>query len=471
MNLNNIYCLPFFESTTEIRNQHVLWVPPESWTVNSFQQQTPHLSNGCHQKLAVDAYGRNVVFQPVWVLQSPYHQIWDTPSSMTPILRVHIMTVDQTANWIRRFCLHWGWREAEGYAMTFRENNIDGSLLIYLNHEILKFDMGISNHFHRINLIAVIRQFFPCLNIYRVSNEPMRLSDLRNVDIKFGNRSKISATQMGNFPRADEKCSSLKNLPSDKDHSLEMNSNSIQNITFKSVSAKSDCDMEFSDGKSLRSRSHKPLSEFLNSEHKGKTANCILRRTYSPEKAKLETKSFEDVHELRIGKPCGTNYRIGNHKSLSPSGEYSAKLILTHNLNFVMIENIRDRFKIFNFFVAVELVDSHSCVLTFQSLMEAMRALNYQQQIGYKLNAYEEDRCLTQMSPVVSKSFLQDACSSAGSLCKKIQKPSEALVNRCGKSKAQHTRTHKTRNEGYASKMVRWVSLKSDEATSLLQKL
>merc|ERR1719285_688880 len=191
---------------------------------------------------------------------------------------------------------------------------------------------------------------------------------------------------MGNFARADKKCTSLKHLASDKDHSLEMDSSSIQNIT--SVSAKSDSDMEFSDGKSPRSRSHQPLSEFLNYDYKGKSANCILRHTYSPEKAKLETKSFEDVREIRIGKPCGTNYRTGNLKSSSPGGEFSAKLILTHNLNFVMIENIRDRFNIFNFFVAVELVDCHSCVLTFQSPIEAKRALNYQQQIGYKLNPY-----------------------------------------------------------------------------------
>jgi len=78
----------------------------------------------------------------------------------------------------------------------------------------------------------------------------------------------------------------------------------------------------------------------------------------------------------------------------------------------VMIENIRDRFKIFNFVVAVELVSRQSCVLTFQSPMEAMRALNYQQQIGYKLTPYEEDRSPTRMNMVVSQNFLQDASRS-----------------------------------------------------------
>jgi len=317
MNLQNNYCRPFFKSVNEIRNQHVLKVAPQIQTVDSSQQQNPHLRNGYHQKLAVSVDARNVC-QPVWVLQSPYHQIWDTPSNMIPIPRIHIMTVDQTANWIRSFRLHWGWQEAEGYSKTFRENNIDGSLLMYLNHEILKFDIGISNHFHRIYLIAVIRHFFPWLNFHSLSNEPMRLSDLRNLDIKFGNGSNKFATQMDNFPRAVEMRCSLKHLVSDKDHSLQMDSNSMQNITLKSESAKSDCDMEFIDDKSLRCHSHKPLSEFQNSD-KRKTANCLLRHMHNPEGAELGRKSFEDVHEFHMGRSCGGNYRFASQKLSSKS--------------------------------------------------------------------------------------------------------------------------------------------------------
>jgi len=447
MNLHNNYCRPFFKSATEIRNQHVLQVAPKSQAVDSSQQQNPHLSNGYHQKLAVGVDGRNVVFQPVWVLQSPYHQIWDTPSNMIPILRIHIMSVDQTANWIRSLCLHWGWRDVEGYAMTFRENNIDGSLLMYLNHEILKFDMGISNHFHRIYLIAVIQQYFPLLNISRLINEPMRLSDLRNLNIKFGNESKKLATQMVNFPRTDEKRCCLKHLLSDKDQSLEMDSNSVPNITLKSASPKSDSDMEFIDGKSIHSRSQKPPVEFLNSERKGNTANCIFRHTYSSEGAEFGRKSFEDFHDIRMGKSCGGNYPFASQKLLLPDGELSAKLILTHSMNFVMLEIIRDRFKIFNFVVAVEQVSRHSCVLTFQSPMEAMRALNYQQQIGYKLNPYEEDRSRTGMCPVVSQNFLHDASGSDRSLHKMFQNPSESFSHQVWEVQSPTYSAPKMRNE------------------------
>jgi len=424
--------LPIYPRATEIRKQRVFKFAPTTATVDCSQWQNAHLSNCCHQQLAVGADGR--VFQPLWVVQSPYHPVWNSPSNMVSINGMHMMTVDQTSTWIRSLCLHWGWRQTEGYVTSFRGNKINGSMLTYLNHEILRFDLGIENHFHRLNLLAVIRQFFPCFNLNSGSNQPTRLSDLRNMYIKYVNVSKITTRMEGSLS-THEKPSFLKRPVSDKDDSLGIDSNSLQNISLKSVSTKSDSSMECSEGKPRRSRTGKPFPQTAKLESKGITAISSSRHMYSVEKA------FGGSHELRIGKSRNANDLFTVQKEETFAREVAAKLILTaSSFNFVVMEAIRDRFLKFNFVVTIEQASHYSCVVTFQSRMEAMRAFDYQHEIGYKLDHYEENRCQTRMSPVVSQSYSLDASSTD---------VSESVVR--------------------ASKVLGWVSLESEEGRKLLK--
>jgi len=295
ISLQNMNYLPIFPRATEIRKQHVLKVAPKSTTVDYTQWQKAHLGSGFHQQLAVDAGGRNVVFQPACVVQSPYYPVWSSPSKRLACNGMHIMTVDQTANWIRGVCLRWGWRQTEGYVTSFRVNKINGIMLTHLNHEILRFDMGIRNHFHRVNLLAVIRHFSPRLTVSRGLNEPKRLSELRNMDIKFANIPQTTATRMDGSPSTYGKFF-LKRPESDKDDSLRMDSNSLQNISLKSVSTKSDSDMECSEGKSKRSRTRTPFPQSGELKSKGIPANYSLRNKFSVEKAAPWSKSFGGVH-------------------------------------------------------------------------------------------------------------------------------------------------------------------------------
>jgi len=470
MNLQNMNYLPMYPRTTESRNQHVFKVAPASGGVDCCQRWNSHQINRRHQKLAVGAEQRNVVFQPVWVMQSANQRL-NTPNNVIQFNGIQMMTVDQTANWIRWLCLQLGWRQTEEYEMSFRENNIDGIMLIHLNHEILRFDMGICNHFHRLDLLAVIRQFFPFLNFNRGFNEPMRLSDLRNFDTNYSNGAKIAITRMQDSPSANDKPSFLKTPVSDKDDSLGLDSNSLQNISLKSVSTKSDCNMEFDEGKSQRSPTRKQLLKIEELEIKGIWSNSSLRHKDRVEKAAPSRKSFEDIQELRSGKSHDANDSYAVQKE-STTREVRAKLILTDSsLNFVGIQNIRDRFMKFNFVVTIEQVGHYCCVLTFRSRVEAMTALTYQHQIGFNLDPYEEDRCRMRMSPVANHGHSYDASSPDKSFSRSVKNTSEALVSTCTKCKAQEICACKLRNDCRASEIVGWVSLESEEGRSSFQKL
>jgi len=462
--------LPLFSRATEIRNQHVIKVAPESQRVDCSNWYTSHQVYGCQQHVAVAAEQRNVVFQPVYVMQSPYPQVFNTANKVVPCNGIQAMTVEQTASLIRGLCLHLGWRETKEYVMSFRENNIDGSLLMYLNHEILRFDMGICNHFHRIDLLAVIRQLFP-LYLNRGFNEPVRLSDIRNLDTNYSNGSKKATTRMQGSPSANDKPCYLKHPVSEQDDSLGVDQNSQQNISLNSVSTKSDCIMESTEGKSQSSPTSKQLIENVKLESKGISGNCSFSHKNSVEKAAPWKKSFEGVNELRLGKSHDANDSYAVQKESTPGSEVSAKLILTHsNLNLVGIENIRNRFMKFNFCVSIEQASHFYCVLTFRSRVEAMTALTYQHHIGFKLDPYEDGRCRTRMNPVVNQTLSHNTSSSDYSLNRNVKNSFDSIVSMCTKCKAQEICACKLRNHSCASETVGWVSLESEEGQSLLQK-
>jgi len=469
MSLQNTNYLPMIPRATEIRNQHVFKVAPGSRGVECSELQNSRLSNRRHQQLTVGAGVSNVVFQPVWVMHAPYLQLISTPNKVIPCNGIQMMTVDQTGRWIRGLCLQLGWQQTEEYVMSFRENNIDGSMLMHLNHEILRFDMGICNHFHRLDLLAVIRQFFPFVNLNRGFSEPMRLSDLRSIDKNYGNGLKISTSGMQGSLSENVKPCFLMTPVSDKDDSLGVDSNSVQNISLKSVSTKSDCNMEFSEGKSQPSLKRTPLSDIGKLKSKGIPANSSFRYKYCVEKAAKVRKSFEDLYELRSGKSLDANDSYAVQKESTPAREVPTKLILTNSsFNYVGIENIRDRFMKFNFDVTIEQVSHYCCVLTFRSRMEAMRASTNQHQIGFKLDPYEEDRCRMRMSGVVNKSISPDAFSSDKSLSRNLKNTAEGVVSACTKCEAQEICACKLRNDFSASEMVGWVSLGTEEGKSSL---
>merc|ERR1719317_837608 len=107
--------LPFFPPATEICNPFQKFAPTSHGTDYAHQQNV-HLNNDYHQQLQVFTDRRNMGFKPLLVVQSPHHQLLNTPSDIVPASHIQMMTVDQTANWIRTLGLFWGWLQAWAYA-------------------------------------------------------------------------------------------------------------------------------------------------------------------------------------------------------------------------------------------------------------------------------------------------------------------------------------------------------------------
>jgi len=153
-------------------------------------------SSGYHQNLQASAHHGQKLLQPVWILPLPYYHLQRTPNNMMIASYVRMMNVEQTANWVRSCCAHRGWQEATVYATSFRKNSINGEMLQHLNHEILKFDMGISNARHRLQLLAIIQQLFPSYS-HKVFCQPTTLSALRKRNTKWNHRQKAVVANPG----------------------------------------------------------------------------------------------------------------------------------------------------------------------------------------------------------------------------------------------------------------------------------
>jgi len=144
-----------------------------------------------HQQKLVRTDNNHVLLRPAWLLQQTLTYQWGISTSMVNVTYANMMTVEQTAEWIKALCANRGWQEADAYAQSFKKNNVRGCVLMRLNHEILKFDLDMPNHTHRRHILSVIRQLFPFLDYRDVISAPTRLSQLLGDD-KNINARKIS---------------------------------------------------------------------------------------------------------------------------------------------------------------------------------------------------------------------------------------------------------------------------------------
>jgi len=77
--------------------------------------------------------------------------------------RVDLMTVEQTAAWVRTLGYFKGWDEAVEYESSFRNNQIKGYLLQSLTLDSLKSDLGIWKYGHRLEIMNAIKSLFPSM--------------------------------------------------------------------------------------------------------------------------------------------------------------------------------------------------------------------------------------------------------------------------------------------------------------------
>jgi len=75
--------------------------------------------------------------------------------------RADLMSVEQTAAWVRTLGYFKGWEEAIEYENSFRSNQIKGYLLQSLTLDSLKSDLGIWMYGHRLEIMEAIKSLFP----------------------------------------------------------------------------------------------------------------------------------------------------------------------------------------------------------------------------------------------------------------------------------------------------------------------
>jgi len=187
------------------------------------------------------------------------------------------MTVEQTGEWIKSLCVHRGWQEADAYALSFKMNNITGCVLMRLNHEILKFDLDMPNHKHRLYILTAIRLRFPWFNYRGVVSAPTTLSHLLG-DIK---KKKTAQTSlMLGFPNSvQDKHGLLLHQAPQRDVCICMDSMFVQNNRTKSE-LNHKFNIKYSSpiivGESKYKLDSRHYSEFTNMRlgHRGHTVHC-----------------------------------------------------------------------------------------------------------------------------------------------------------------------------------------------------
>jgi len=92
----------------------------------------------------------------IWLGGIPIYQ---RPRQEPVALAMRMMSVEQTANWIKHLALGFGWHEAEHYARQFQSRNISGEFLQHLTDERLIW-LLITNYHHRALILWHIRQIF-----------------------------------------------------------------------------------------------------------------------------------------------------------------------------------------------------------------------------------------------------------------------------------------------------------------------
>jgi len=87
-----------------------------------------------------------------------FQTLTSSPKSTKMLSLADLMKVEQTAEWIWKFCRINGWDEADLYAESFHRNYIWGYRLLELTLDSLKTDLGIKNYQHRLEILLAINR-------------------------------------------------------------------------------------------------------------------------------------------------------------------------------------------------------------------------------------------------------------------------------------------------------------------------
>jgi len=471
------------------------------------------ISHGCPTS------SMRLVQQPVLPTFPPVHHPSNTPSIKVSFTYVHLMTVEQTSNWILTMGAFKGWKEASTYAENFRKNSITGMMLPRLNHELLKFELGMLDHSHRLELIATVRQLFPSyieLVPRVIPSTPSTLSGLSGM-LETDTESDLlvktipsppslvlrgsSAPKVSNLQEQAEEYEPCMNyLIKEQEDPVLMDLSPQQNCSVKSDSEYSTRSTVTSSSE-VGSRSSTAFSLDFSESNLQKLPMVRARRSFFVEpkialkgvsdNSKTLTKSgtatrstWADLLKVRAmasticsSTPSETSCATGL-TNMTISSESPKSLLLTLPLNKVVrTGNIRSNFLKFQFVVRVEPLKKRSCwLIIFQSIEEAKRALSISRQIGYNLEPYTNDEPRKLMRPtprnpieyrVLSKVTIRSGKSLRGEIVGELYKNKIVTIN---KIKGRRARIIK-KGSANSPVTVGWVSSHTVEGIPLLEQM
>jgi len=477
----------------------------------------------CQQILT--GYPTNVMIpavNPMNTIVPPVYHPTSTPSNKVSITYVHLMNVEETAAWILTLGSYKGWKEAPLYAENFRKNSITGAMLVKLNHELLKFELGILNSSHRLELLVTIKLLFPSFTKVvspAVQSSTSTLSGMLETDtesdllvktippspsldpreIYTPQAYEVEPCMLQNPKAGEYEPCMVDYLVKETDESVRMDMSSIKSNSAKSDSGLSTrSSVKTSSGLSTRSSSTISLdiseSNFMklplirtrsSFAQASPTLDAIaLTEKLSPKVVPAPRKTYADLLRAPRAKVNMTSSRSSSETSGSTSlfktitPNKPSKLLLTLTVNqFFTIDTIQSHFLKFNFNVRVEPSKMKNCfVIIFHSIAQAKEALNSQRQIGYTLEPCHDEKPRKIMRPtpknpieyrVLSKVTIRSGKSLHGKIVGELFKNRIVTIN-----KIKGRRARIIRKTGTMDPLtVGWVSSHTDEGIPLLEQI
>jgi len=314
------------------------------------------------------------------------------------------MNVDETAQWIWTLAEWFGWSEGRAYCKSFKDNAICGRMLKNLTKELLEFDLGITSHVHRQEILSEIKSLFPAQ--FSMA-PPVRRPSISSIAVPVSESSTFGG---------------IRHTPGSENESTT--------------------------GQYPISVYSSPSQESLHLD------TC----DYMSEESSVRTGTSEDK----------TLPRRSNSRPTYPKPFRGSRLHLLCDTNTVRdVNDIRNRFRDFNFYVNVRPSGDHY-IVSFQNCVQAKHALHLAKEIGYRLVIRPR---ATPSRPATyvckSRSTIRKGKSLNGEIVGELSKGEKVTVNQLKGRRARLIELDEfgeVQNRG-------WVTVTTKDGVELLERL
>lgn len=348
--------------------------------------------------------------------------IFHPPNKPYKVSVVDSMTVPETARWIKTLAAWKGWSEGESYSKSFKENSISGKMLQHLNRELLEFDLGISRHAHRQEILSTIKGLFPASFPSTSTVQSGLLSSITGIVVPGSDGSTYGG---------------IRHTAGSENESSTQYPISIYSSNFTDREESFQMDN----------------SDFMSD-------SC-----YSRSSIRTITESEERMLSRR-GSTCESMGSVIRSVYPKPLRGKSLHLLCdAHTERDVGV--IKKRFHEFNYIVSVRPSGEHY-IVSFQNYLQAKHALQRTQEIGYRLVMRPR---ATPRSPAkyvcVSKCTIREGKSLNGNIVGYLEKGERVTVNQL---KGRRARLVAVNKNGESVK-IGWVTTKTKEGIELIKRV